>query len=154
VKIITGELFDSKDSTILITTNSFVKYNGELVMGRGAALQLKTMYPGLAKIFGGMINRYIEINFDDSYGIFVIVQKMILKGDPQYVGIFQVKHHFKEPASLDLIENSTKKAIEFFGTTSKVSMNFPGIGYGQLPIEVVLPIVEKLPNNFTLYLKG
>lgn len=30
-------------------------------------------------------------------------------------------------------------------------MNFPGIGYGGLTLNSILPIVDKLPNNVILY---
>jgi len=45
-----------KDSDLfLITTNSFVRKDGELVMGRGIAQQAKRLYPMVPKIAGEWI---------------------------------------------------------------------------------------------------
>ena len=40
MKEIRGDLFTQEADTICITTNGFVKANGECVMGRGCAKQL------------------------------------------------------------------------------------------------------------------
>ena len=51
---IKGNLWDWIDraDAICITTNGFVKRNGEAVMGKGCALQARDYYHGLAKTLG------------------------------------------------------------------------------------------------------
>lgn len=140
-------LWNSKDDIILVTANSYINQRGELVMGRGAALELKTMHPELPKIFGEMIK-----NCCGHMGYYGYLAYNYYKG--KIYGIFQVKYHFKDNAHLKLIEKSTSDLCKFANTTtSKISMNFPGIGYGRLLKKDVLPIIERLPDNVTIYYK-
>lgn len=64
MKEIRGNLFDpttyspapsESPDAICLTTNGFVKSNGEAVMGRGCAKQAAEMRPGLSKIVGKCI---------------------------------------------------------------------------------------------------
>lgn len=48
---------------ICITTNGFVKNNGECVMGRGCAAQIKKMYPDFPKLVGNHIKSMGNIPF-------------------------------------------------------------------------------------------
>ena len=57
MRIVKGNLWDSKDSLILVTGNSYIRKDGTLVMGRGAALELKTMIPGIDKRLGQKIKK-------------------------------------------------------------------------------------------------
>ena len=61
-----------------------------------------------------------------------------------------VKSHWKEPARLDIIEQSCKVLSYFlakYPEISRVDLNFPGIGNGKLKREDVLPLIEQLPDN-------
>lgn len=155
MKIVTGELFDSKDDILLVTTNSYLRKDGALVMGRGAALQLKTKFPEIDYYFGKMIKYYSK-----HLGEYNVLLKYVAKSDvelqfPMY-GIFQVKYHFGDPADIELIKRSVNKLSHIVSKVHgnlNVSMNFPGIGFGQLEYEDVLPVVSELPDNVTLYLK-
>jgi hypothetical protein len=157
MNIVKGELFDSKDDILLVTTNSYLRKDGALLMGRGAALQLAIKYPKLRYIFGKMIKYYSK-----HLGEYNVLLATEMGGElsvkfPIY-GIFQVKYHFSDPADLGLIGRSVGFLIKLQRNNTvyknkKVSMNFPGIGFGQLKYEDVLPIVTMLPDNVTLYLK-
>lgn len=54
---ITGNLFDyiNKVDILCITTNGFVKANGECVMGKGCAKEATRRWPGIAKILGSKL---------------------------------------------------------------------------------------------------
>jgi len=53
MKEITGNLFNQTWADVIcITTNGFVKRNGEAVMGRGCASQAKKKFPGIALELG------------------------------------------------------------------------------------------------------
>jgi len=151
MKIVIANLWDSIDDIILVTSNSYVNQRGELVMGRGAALELKNKFPYLAGIFGDQVKRYYE--HLGKYGVLISKYEFL---DKMY-GIFQVKYHFGDRANLELIDysvnmlNSILKEQPF--EKSSVSMNFPGIGFGHLLYEQVLPVVEKLNDRVTLYMK-
>jgi hypothetical protein len=149
-----GNLWDSTDPVILVTTNSYVNVKGELVMGRGAALELKEKFSFLARYFGDRIKEFDQEYESDTYGVFLYEHnKLVWNNIPRTFGIFQVKYHFRNPADLELIKHSTKLAIDLFPDNIKVSMNFPGIGYGQLDYFSVYDIIKILPENFTLYMK-
>lgn len=50
-----GNIFKMNCDAVCITTNGFVKSNGENVMGRGCAHQAKEMIPQLPRILGSQI---------------------------------------------------------------------------------------------------
>lgn len=141
----TGNMWSVYGSVDLfcITTNSTVNQKGALVMGRGVALQAKIKFPGIEKLAAPKIK-------SPYYGLVII---------PEYnVGLFQVKRDFKQNASLDIIGLSVSRLILWmiqFYTKNKywplVALNFPGIGYGKLKKEDVLPIINLLPNNVEVW---
>ena len=151
MKLVKGNLWDSKDELVFVTANSYIRKNGELVMGRGAALELKIKRPDLPKLFGsGVLNICGHLG---KYGIiYELVESWIRTR--QVFGIFQVKYHFNEPARLDLIDYSVSKLLEIYGGVLRdytISMNFPGIGFGGLIRSDILPIINILPDNVTIY---
>lgn len=125
----------------LITTNSIIKNNGALVMGAGIAKQVRDRWPGIDKEIGAAIKR--TCGNGGTYG--VILGKKI--------GLFQVKHHFKDKASLELIAYSANilKALAEAAPDRKFALNFPGIGNGKLSYEQVLPLVNDLPDNVQVW---
>jgi hypothetical protein len=137
------DLDSPEDSTVyLITTNSIVKRNGAVVMGRGIAKTLRDTYPGIDKKLGEAIT-----SIGNKYGV-VIVQ---FKNVP--IGAFQVKYHYADDADLDLIQYSVHKLSSIANKHKDLifKCNFPAIGNGHLKYEDVLPLVEQLPNNVLLY---
>lgn len=152
MKLIKGELFNSLDDIVLVTGNSCIKWDGSAVMGRGAALELKNKLTGIDLVFGGMINKICG-----NLGMYGVVHTALSYPELDKVyGLFQVKYHFKDKALLSLIEYSTyelSKMIDGIFYTKTISMNFPGVGFGHLKYEDVLPIVEKLPDSITLYIR-
>lgn len=120
-----------------ITTNSFIKKDGRLVMGAGIAKQVRDSVKDIDKRFGD--------------GIFHLTEYNLVKAGKFYA--FQVKYHFKDNADLDLIERTTHKLKVGCEKRPdlKVFLNFPGIGNGHLSREQVLPIVEQLPDNVTIW---
>jgi hypothetical protein len=151
MKIIKGNLWDSTSDIILVTANSFIKSNGELAMGRGAALELKIKYPNLAYGFGKMVQYYS--GHLKEYNVLIRGEK---ESDSKIYGIFQTKYHFKDNSDLELISRSVDALCRLINTLPYLdktfSMNFPGIGNGGLSFNIVLPRVEKLPDNVSLYI--
>ena len=122
----------------MFTGNSFVKRNGALVMGRGAARQVRDSYPGVDREFG----RHI-IHLGD-YGIIVLSERNL--------GVFQVKRNFSAKAELGLIQNSIATLTTYAETFQRaIYMNYPGIGNGGLMQTDVAPLLQNLPNNVFLY---
>ena len=128
----------------LITTNSFIKRNRSAVLGRGIALEATKRFPELPHLAGqAMSTRTSHLG---EYGVIGRVCGNI--------GIFQVKHHWGEPAKLDLIKRSCDHLIRKLDTVTssfRVDLNFPGIGNGKLAYNDVLPIVSQLPDNVNVW---
>jgi len=141
-----GNMWDVYDESdlFLITTNSFIKRNGALVMGAGIARQARDRFPGLDLALGRKIKHL------GKYGLIVSE-----KWPDKKLGAFQVKYHFKDRAELNLISHSTEMLMEFIETrrlySSKIHLNFPGIGNGKLDKDAVLRVVEVLPDCVTLW---
>jgi hypothetical protein len=155
MKLIKGNLWDSKDDLILVTCNSYIRKDGALVMGRGAALEMKNKFNQIDYRFGKMVKYYYK--HLGRYGLlWVDPNSNCAEYYPaeQLMGIFQVKYHFKDNADLDLIKYSVTCLRDILSSRYwKVSMNFPGIGYGGLSREIVLPIISLLPDSVTIYEK-
>jgi len=125
-----------KKGYIIIPTNGCVKKNGENVMGKGLALQVKREYPSFPKIFGERLKQEGNI-------------PMIFVG---YGFItFPVKHNWWEKADLELIEESAKKLSQWIEMSVKKYMPKVGCGNGQRNWELeVKPIIEKYLPNITI----
>lgn len=124
----------------VFTGNTIRRNDGGLVMGRGAAKQVRDSWPG--------IDRQIEINEESGFAV-----TMIDRQRHQCIGWFQVKHHWKDQASLDLIKRSTQ-TLSFFAIERPdlvIHMNYPGVGNGRLDERDVENIVDFLPDNVILY---
>ena len=150
MQIIYGEMFDKyqyqNTDVFLVTGNSYINSFGELVMGRGAALQLKQLAPALPKIFGSLIEQYY--GHLQEYNLIII--KLL-----HDVGVFQVKTHFKSKADLRLIERSVFKLHQYarLFPWRHIVMNYPGIGNGGRTREEVEPLIKTLPDNVHIYLQ-
>lgn len=153
MNIVKGNLWDSTDDVILVTTNATIRKDGALVMGRGVAKEAKEKFPFLPGVLGDQINRY----YWDTKKYGVLITHITLNNFDKWIGAFQVKYNWWEKADLDLIAFSTSRLIDFMEHEDfmgmKISMNFPGIGNGGLDVHRVLPVISVLPDSVTLYMK-
>lgn len=133
---------------IFATTNSYINVKGELVMGRGAALQMKTLFPFSPIYFANSIQETTD-RYSNYYRYGIIIEYK------NRIGIFQVKYHFKSTARLDLISNSSFKLGHYAKKSPKYQfwLNFPGIGYGGLSENEVMPYLKDLPDNVVIWRK-
>ncbi len=155
MKLARGNMFGHPASLILVTTNSYVRSNGTLVMGRGAAAELRRHYPPAEGVFGYSVREYPGAGHFKRYGVILCPHiGDLLPGFPQtQYGIFQVKYHWGKPAIPELIEYSVQSLIDIAHQYPTIFLNFPGIGNGGLPRETVLPLIQSLPNNVTVWEK-
>lgn len=138
---ITGNIWDYycvPDKTICITTNGFLKKNGEAVCGRGVAFQATQKIPGFAKMLGEYIKHYGNApgylrTEPDEYGVF----------------IFPTKHNWWEKSSIDLILAGAHVLFEYASRASDCEyiLPRPGCSNGKLLWEDVKPVIEFLPDN-------
>lgn len=137
----TGNMWKNGGDNIffVVTTNSYVKTDGRLVMGRGAARQAKKLFPNIDVQLGKVIPHL------STYGFLFT---------PQFgVSPFQTKTTFRLSSDPDLIELSTAKLRQvaelpqFAGGKAFFYLNMPGVGHGNLSRNIVLPIIKALPDN-------
>jgi hypothetical protein len=137
MKIVYGDIWEYPADVVCITTNGSVKKNGELVMGRGMALQATERFPGLAAVAGSAVSEY---------GNHVI----ILDHYDKLLVTFPVKHRSREAADPELISQSATELDELargFYSPLIIVLPRPGCGNGQLTWDVVRPLIEFLPDN-------
>ncbi len=134
-----------------ITTNSFVKKDGSAVMGAGIAKQAKERLPGIDLAIGQRILQECGQTRGGVYGLLVSDHWPKAR-----LAAFQVKTNWNDKASLALIRRSTEALIAWcdIHPKAKVQLNFPGIGNGKLKRDDVLPIIEALPDNVTVWEYG
>jgi len=123
------------------TANSVVKSNGELVMGKGAALAFKKFftYIDVAKVFGHKVSQYKGKDF------YIVVEGNLFA--------FQTKRHYRDRTPIDLLVRSTAllRASALKYPDKKFALPYPAIGYGGLPKSQVSEIVKHLPDNVFLH---
>lgn len=138
-------IFDTTDY-FLITTNSYIRGDGELVMGRGMARQMKSRIPNSPRLFAADITHMSE------YGL-VTYDLSELYPDMPMLGCFQVKTHYREAASSMLIKQSTEmlQLLSEDSADTRFDLNYPGIGNGRMAYETVAPIIRSLPDNVHIW---
>ncbi len=129
-----------KTDCFIVTTNSYIRTDGALVMGRGIAKQLVDRVPGIAWRFAEQIEHLGKYGLVISHGLIA----------------FQVKYRYDHDAELELITYSTSllSIHASFAKNKRFDMNFPGIGNGRLNYDLVLPIIETLPDNVHVWTFG
>ena len=139
-----GDMWTAYDDAdlFLITTNSTLKKNGVLVMGRGIARQARDRFPGLDAALGRVIAR--RCGNRGEYGLLVSPRWPVAK-----LGAFQVKTDYARPAALSLIRQSAIALLSWCEEHpgAAVHLNCPGIGNGGLARAQVLPLLTSLPAN-------
>lgn len=143
-----GNMWDEWSDVKIFTGNATIKNNGALVMGRGAAKEAKSIFPNCDVAFGSLITHYTR-NFAGPYGILIHPDR----SNP-ILCVYQVKWNYYDSAELDLIRFSTgmlDALLHMDWRYKKVSMNFPGIGWGGLERDLVMPIIRNLPDNLTIW---
>ncbi len=132
-----GDFWEYPARYKFITTNSIINKRGELVMGRGIALQFKQRFPNGALLAARAVE---ERGNTVSY---------LMEHDSVKYYTFPVMHHWREVADILLIDQSAK--VFPAGATTNPDSIFllprPGCGNGQLIWENVKPILEFLPDN-------
>ena len=136
----TGNMFLSPASLYLVTTNSTIRRDGALIMGKGAAQELTQRYPRCQYEFGHRISEY---------GGYLPTYNLLISSSGS-IGIFQVKYYFRDKARIDLIIQSCLALREYIalrrqsGDTGLIHLNYPGILNGGLSKEEVGPVLDSL----------
>ena len=144
MNIIAQELLSVVNLPVMyvVTTNAFIKGSGELVMGRGAAFQVKTKFPHLPKECGVAINQLGS--YPVSYG-FLEIRSPYRIGKAGF-GIFQVKNNYSDDANINIIVKACLALKKWMDSNPAVNvrMNYPGIGNGRLTRATVEPVLTSI----------
>lgn len=145
MKLKQGNILDDLDlyDLVCFTSNSSLDKQRNLVMGAGSALDFKTRFPGLPKLFGEAVRAREE------YGDYGLIVAHI---ESKLIGAFQTKAFWRDKSETYIIKLATTELFSWIVTTGNtVACPFPGIG--ELKREEVLPIISLLPDNVTFYEK-
>lgn len=135
---ITGNLWNVEADVRVITTNGFIKKNGQAVMGRGCALEAAKKYVELPLQLGKLLNQF-------GNHCFYFETKSLIT--------FPVKHDWMDYADLNLIQRSAKELCELTNRYkfTNVVLPRPGCGNGGLEWQDVKPILEdQLDDRFSV----
>lgn len=147
-----GNMWDvfGKTDLFMITTNPIRRNDGAVVMGRGIAKEASTRYPRMPYDFG---YRLAQAEHWQAYedALHPVNIGIIDRYDEQPVGWFMVKHHWRSPADVTVIDKSARLLAGWANGKARlikrIDLNFPGIGNGKLDREEVLPLLQQLPDN-------
>ena len=149
---LTGNLWDEwgRASLVLFTSNSSVKRNGCLVMGRGSAQEAQRYVPDFAQAAGSWLQ--VTKRVGNIYGLFLYGTDA---SGTSVLGAFQTKHDWRTPSTVGIIASSVRHLCALLVAHPQqfpsVAMPFPGIGAGGLSRETVLPVLEPLPPQVRIY---
>lgn len=148
--------FQLRYDAIAITTNGFVKKNGEAVMGRGVALEAAKKYPEFPKHLGQILkefgNNVWPFSFDQWNGeeayediifSFPVKPEYGPRGEPGW----------RSKADIGLIKRSAEQLVQYMDEIhfARIVIPRPGCGNGGLKWEDVKPVIQPiLDDRFTV----
>jgi O-acetyl-ADP-ribose deacetylase (regulator of RNase III) len=134
VKVLIGDLFDSKAQTIVNTVNCVG------VMGKGVALEFKKRSPEMFDDYERRCKRH-EIKLGRPY----LFKRLV----PPWILNFPTKDHWRSVASLEAIVDGLKYLSQHYKEWGITSMAVPplGCGQGQLEWRVVGPTLYRYLNK-------
>jgi len=140
-KVSIGNLYTKAEvyDYLCFTSNSTLKSNNNLVMGKGNALAMSNLYPKLSKELGKEIANLSEYN--------IMVSK-------KYKAIaIQTKDDWMNDSTLEMVERSIEAIFKFAkeNPKKKIGMPIPGISNGGLSIFEVIPLLLNKPDNIDIW---
>lgn len=138
--------FTTPGHRIAISTNGFVKRNGEAVMGRGCAKQATELFPGIAQALG------VRLRIKGNSPGYLFIPESKLPSDR--LMILPVKHNWWEKADLGLVGLSVAFLAEEAHDFRDWVFHVPrlGCGNGKLSWSVVVQsMMAGLPDNVVVH---
>lgn len=141
-------------NTLVCTINMVVKTNGELVMGKGIALEFAKRYPFLQDDFGKQIKKNLTLSNPNITPI-VSTSSDDIEYEKLLVGL-PTKIHWQDKSTLFLVDHSLHSLRQFIDSLAsakhrKVLMTRPGCGNGGLAWDDVMPLCARyLDERFTI----
>lgn len=139
MKDVYGDLWEYPASAIAITTNAITrKSDGFAVMGGGCAKEAADRWPGLPMAVGAAL--LANGNHVFCFRNWVGLKDLIT---------FPVKHHWRDPADLVLIERSCHEAVAMADKEDWeiCVLPRPGCGLGLLSYDLVRPVIAPILDD-------
>lgn len=132
-----------------ITNNPIITKAGKVVMGRGIAKQAKDRLANCDRHFADKLGRagYNSVGIINYYPTDDSCTEWVA------LGWFMVKDHWQRPASLAIIQESSRQ-LEVLARVfpdDRFLLNMPGTGNGNRDREEVLPLLSSLPDNVEVW---
>lgn len=133
-----GDLWRLSGDARCITVNGAVRKDGTAIMGRGTAAQAAEKWPHLPERLGELIAERGNH-----------VADLWKPYDGPLIVSFPVKHHWRQPADLALIERSCGELMDLADRLSlrAILLPRPGCGNGQLDWAQVGPAIAPLLDD-------
>lgn len=161
-----GNMWDMSCDAICISTNGFVKSNGECVMGRGCAKEVAEFFPEIPKILGDRIKKYGNVvnklrHYEGvailSFPVKPVSFKFLNELDCENI-IKHMRYKFNSGdvvpgwacvADINIIEQSAKQLVEMANKHDWEKILIPrvGCGYGELKWTDVKPILDGILDD-------
>jgi hypothetical protein len=144
-----GNIWQLKGDAICITTNGFVKKNGEAVMGAGIAKEAAKQFPHLPKLLGNTIKvrgNHLAVFFNE-ISHYNGEEGAISNQD---IVSFPVKHNWFEKADMELIRRSARELMKWADQLphwERVLLPRPGCGNGKLDWSDVKREIEPILDD-------
>jgi hypothetical protein len=154
-----GDMFAVDCDVLAITTNGFVKSNGECVMGKGCAAKAKQLYPNIAKELGskiqlnGNVVNPLVTHYTKLVVSFPVKPASVKVTSPEDVVSHQRKNFvvgstapgWAAVADINIIEQSAKRLAELADRFEweTIVIPRPGCGAGELNWSDVKPVLER-----------
>jgi len=125
------------EAYICITTNGFVKTNGECVMGAGVAKEAKEKFKELANDLGSIIKK-------QGNNVFMFADKRLFS--------YPTKHNWFENSDIALIKKSAEQLMKYINEFKipRVYLPRPGCGNGKLKWKDVEPAIKNILDDRVL----
>jgi len=160
-KIISSDIVDlwKRGKIICITTNGFIKRNGEAVMGRGNALAMKNVVPDLPRKLGSWLRENgNHVGFIDERIIAFPVKPKVCTPEnalPQVRHLYKNQHYvpgFHCRADLELVKQSINELNSLISKNNlkEVYLPIPGVGNGGLNFKQIKDVLQNLMNEVIL----
>lgn len=146
MRVVHGDLWDywEKGHTVVVPTNLFVSPRGKAVLGRGVAKQASNKFPGLEFRYGKSVQGGTPLVFYQDIRLLMFPVKPA-RGEEGVPG-------FMAKADIHLIRDGVRRLKEKWHH-GPVAMPAVGCGFGELQFKDVFPIINELPDHFTLVLR-
>jgi len=126
-----------------ITTNGVRRASGRAVMGRGVARQALDRYPDIDLVLGH------ELRAGNHVYILKAGRAQASTAGQPILFSFPVKHHWREPADLNLIIRSANELVQITNELEwhRVLLPRPGCGNGGLDWQQVGPVLQQVLDD-------